>query len=46
MDPKKSVSEKGKSLFPGDKDSGHNLMKCLIESFVFWGTMFPKNSKQ
>jgi hypothetical protein len=46
IDPKKQLSEKGKSLFPGDKQTGNNFMRLLLESLVTWGTKFPTNSKK
>lgn len=46
VDPKKQVSEKGKSLFPADKQAGNNFMRLLLESLVSWGNRFPTNSKK
>ena len=46
VDPKKNVTEKGKNLFPGDKQTGIDFMRLLLESLIAWGNKFPNNSKK
>ena len=46
LDPKKNLSDKGKSLFPNDKNTGNDFMRLILESFVAWGGRFPTNSKK
>jgi hypothetical protein len=46
VDPKKNLSDKGKSLFPTDKAMGNNFMRLLLESLVSWGTRFVTNAKK
>jgi hypothetical protein len=46
VDPKKPVSEKGKNLYPTDKQTGNNFMRLLLESLSTWGTRYPTNSKK
>lgn len=46
VDPKKSVAEKGKTLFPGDKEGyGNKYVNLVLELLVYLGTKFPKTSK-
>jgi hypothetical protein len=42
-DPKKPVEEKGKSLFPGDKKTGNDFMRLVLESLVIWSSRFGAN---
>lgn len=42
-DPKKTVEEKGKNLFPGDKKTGNDFMRIILESMLAWGNRFGSN---
>ena len=37
IDPRKLVTEKGKSLFSANKELGNKFMRLLLESLKFWG---------
>ena len=46
VDPRKSISEKGKGLFSDNKDLGVRYMRLLLESLKKWAERFPQNSNK
>ena len=46
IDAKKTVSEKGKKLFPGEEKYGNSIVRLCLETIIFLGKKFPYKNGQ
>lgn len=44
VDPQKKMSDKGSSLFPGNKEIGNRYITLVLECLIVWSEKFPRTS--